>query len=96
MFWLCVNVREGNFRISLIRFCRLLLFLYSRKDSELPTTPGSDLAMYMLDAIEMLLLRVDSVDIVSGLRRRDSSLSALLPFEPSVFEEFNLITKKWL
>lgn len=96
MFWLCVNVREGNFRISLIRFCRLLLFLYSRKDSELPTTPGSDLAMYMLDAIEMLLLRVDSVDIVSGLRRRDSSLSALLPFEPSVFEEFNLITKKCL
>lgn len=96
MFWLCVNVREGNFRISLIRFCRLLFFLYSRKDSELPTTPGSDLAMYMLDAIEMLLLRVDSVDIVSGLRRRDSSLSALLPFEPSVFGEFNLITKKCL
>lgn len=32
----------------------------------------------MLDAIEMLLLRVDSVDIVSGLSRRDSSLSALL------------------
>ena len=85
------SVNERNFRISLIRFCRhLSLFpLYSRKDSELPTTPGSDLGCeYMLDAIEMLLLRVDNVDIVRGLRRRDSSLSALLPFmserQPSV------------
>lgn len=61
------------------------ILFYSRNASELaPTTPGSDLVMilgceYMLDAIEMLLLRVDSVDMVSGLRRRDSSLSTLLP-----------------
>lgn len=62
--------------------------LYSRIASELPT-PGIDLDMtlgceYMLVATEMLLLRVDSVDIVSGLRRRDSSLSLPLISRKSV------------
>lgn len=64
------------------------LCLYSRMACELPT-PGSDLVMtlgceYMLVATEMLLLRVDSVDIVSGLRRRDSSLSLPLISRKSV------------
>jgi hypothetical protein len=70
---------------SCLIFC---VSLYSRMASELPT-PGSDLVMtlgceYMLVATEMLLLRVDSVDIVSGLSRRDSSLSLPLISRKSV------------
>jgi hypothetical protein len=86
-----VRKREKNMRtISLIRLHsqQLFLCLYSRMACELPT-PGSDLVMtlgceYMLVATEMLLLRVDSVDIVSGLRRRDSSLSLPLISRKSV------------
>lgn len=84
MFWFCGKM----FPLISVLFLSLTEMLYSRRASELPT-PGSDLVMtlgceYMLVATEMLLLRVDSVDIVSGLRRRDSSLSLPLISRKSV------------
>lgn len=87
----CSGSVQRKKALPLIRLLSHIIFfclLYSRMASELPT-PGSDLVMtlgceYMLVATEMLLLRVDSVDIVSGLSRRDSSLSLPLISRKSV------------